>query len=131
MSNKTASLLRADEPKTEMKPENPYIPLTFKQYSNKAMSYRFDENIALNSLSGEVDALIDLSAKAPDGTNANKVSAHRSAVKKQIGGILWTLVAVAEDIEVTLEECALINLVKLRDNLEAETPMAVEVSYVV
>jgi hypothetical protein len=45
----------------------------------------------------------------------------KRVAKQEIGSVLWTLAAVAVDLGTSLEECALINLVKLRDRKEAGT----------
>lgn len=108
------------------KKENPFgPPLTFQAYADKAMTYRLDtadEIYARENLAAEVGELLSLFAKArrdhPNGFGVKAAEDFRRFVKKEIGDVLWHLQAIAEDNGTTLEECALLNLVKLRDRAE-------------
>ena len=103
--------------------ENPFIPLTLTAWASKAMEYRLDTadaRYAEQNLVGEVGELFGhLAKERRDGPyTGRKADDHKRLIKKEIGDILWHLQAVAEDNGTTLEECALINLVKLRDRSE-------------
>jgi hypothetical protein len=99
---------------------NPFIPLTFEAYEGKAMEYRdsqSDETFAalyLPQAVGELTGLI--AAEHRDGPYGLKeFERHRRLMKRAIGQVLWSLVALAEDQNCSLEEVALLNLVHLRD----------------
>lgn len=104
---------------TEPNPFGP--PCPFPEYEKKAMEYRLptaDTIYAQINLAGEVGELLSLFAKArrdnPMGFSDKQRAEFKASAKKEIGDILWCLTAIAQDLEVSLEECALMNLVKLR-----------------
>jgi len=104
---------------------NPFIPMTLGAYAAKAMTYRLpsaDATYANINLAGECGELLGMIAKERrDGPYEGKKSVeYKRLLKKEIGDILWHLVAIAEDNGTTLDECALLNLVKLRDRKERD-----------
>lgn len=84
------------------------------EYQQEAMSYRLpsaDESYALLNLAGEVGELMSLIAKSiRDGEKED----HYENVVKELGDVLWSVAAIAEDNGFTLQDVADFNLSKLR-----------------
>lgn len=111
-----------------MTEENKFMDLRMRVYEEKAMEYRLptaDEIYARENLAGEVGELLSLFAKArrdnPTGFTVKAGEQFRTAVKKELGDVLWCLAAICQDNNTSLEEIALMNLVKLRDRAQAGT----------
>lgn len=105
---------------------NPFIPMTFSAFVTKAMTYRLpsaDAVYARDNLVAEVGECFGLIAKRHRDGPYTKVKNDevKRLIKKELGDILWQLAAVCQDEGTSLEEVALINLVKLRDRKEAGT----------
>lgn len=94
--------------------------MTLNEYQMKAMWYRLpsaDADYAMLNLSGEVGELHSLMAKAirDDVTNKDEFLHN---IKKELGDILWHVVAIAEDFDYTLEDIATANIDKLASRKE-------------
>lgn len=91
-------------------------------YMHAAMSFRLAQSTdlyALHNLPAEVGELMSLEAKMiRDGGDWNE---HRRKVLKELGDILWTLTAVAQDYEFSLDEVAKGNIEKLRNRKNNNT----------
>jgi hypothetical protein len=100
--------------------ENPFIPLTFRAYSGKAQTYplALDPLCSLLSKVAVFEALV--TRERTEGPYAGrKQEDHKREIKRALGEILRSLNASTLAQETTLEECGLINLVKLRDEATA------------
>lgn len=88
------------------------------EYQNHAMTYRLpsaNKDYALLGLAGEVGELHSLVAKSIRDTNRIY---SVTAVKKELGDILWFIAAIATDYGFGLDEIAQMNLDKLNSRQE-------------
>lgn len=92
------------------------------EYHHEAMSFRLPtatDLYASYNLAGEVGEYLSLEAKMiRDGGNWKD---HCEKVKKELGDILWTLTAIAQDYEFTLEDVAKANIEKLTNRKNNNT----------
>jgi NTP pyrophosphatase (non-canonical NTP hydrolase) len=91
--------------------------MEFNEYQQKVLQFRSvtaDEMYAVIGLSGEVGELHSLIAKGiRDGVkNEEEFDAN---IKKELGDILWFIAAIADDLEVDLDDIAEMNYQKLKD----------------
>jgi len=88
--------------------------MNFHEYEEEAMSFRLptaNASYAMLGLSGEVGELHSCIAKAMrDGTELD-----RSAIRKELGDILWFVAAIADDYGLSLKGIAIANIQKLAD----------------
>lgn len=93
--------------------EEPNGSMSLNEYQEAARVFRSDTadwNYALLNLAGEVGELLGLVAKViRDGPNEK----FRELGIKELGDILWHVSAVADDLGVSLDEVATININKL------------------
>lgn len=87
--------------------------MNLNEYAEQARVFRSDTadwNYALLNLAGEVGELLGLVAKViRDGPNEK----FRDLGIKELGDILWHVAAVADDLGVSLDDVATININKL------------------
>ena len=92
--------------------------MQLSEYQNQAMSYRLqsaNKEYALLGLAGEVGELYSLVAKSIRDSNR---MFSVTAVKKELGDILWFVAAIATDYGFGLDEIAQVNLDKLSSRQE-------------
>lgn len=71
--------------------------------------------LGLNGEAGEIAEKVKKVIRDSGGHfNVN----HKAEIGKEIGDVLWYLTALAHDIGLTLEDCAAVNLEKLRNRQE-------------
>jgi NTP pyrophosphatase (non-canonical NTP hydrolase) len=90
--------------------------MRMNDYQDKAMSYRLETSTtmyALLNLSGEVGELHSLLAKRIRDGHVAKQPDFNELLGKELGDILWTLAAIAQDYGWTLSELAEMNIEKL------------------
>lgn len=90
------------------------------EYAEKALSYRLpsaDESYALLNLVSEVGELLGHFARHA----RDAVEPCHTSLTKELGDILWHIAAISDDLGVTLEEVAAMNLEKLRGRKERGT----------
>lgn len=88
--------------------------MNLNEYANEAMSFRLHSathEYAILNLAGEVGELLSKEAKLI--RDLGDFDAHKDAVLKELGDILWCLTAVASDYGFTLEDVAKENIEKL------------------
>lgn len=102
--------------------------MTFDEYQEQARTTRLpsaDTVYCIVNLAGEVGEFCSKIAKARrDGLADKDKDAYVFGLKKEIGDILWHLAALCDDLEAegsSLEECAQINLGKLKAREKAGT----------
>lgn len=90
--------------------------MNLNDYQAQAMSFRLptaDESYVTANLPAEVGEFFGHLAKyTRDGGDEDAV---RALCLKELGDILWTITALAEDLESSLEEIATMNVSKLTD----------------
>lgn len=95
--------------------------MNFDEYQKQAMSFRLPTATtmyALLNLSGEVGELHSLLAKRiRDGRPVD----IKALMCKELGDILWSLAAIADDYGYTLEDIAQVNIDKLTKRKAAGT----------
>lgn len=87
--------------------------MDLNRYQDAAMAYRLptaDEAYALLGLSGEVGELHSHVAKAI----RDRTDIDIEHMKKELGDILWFVAAIAYDTELSLQEIAEANILKLQ-----------------
>lgn len=90
----------------------------FNEFQDLARTTRLptaDAIYAIINLPGEVGELCSKIAKRRrDMSDKPLDEAYMLGLKKEVGDILWQLAAICDDHDFTLEECAEINLGKLK-----------------
>ena len=92
----------------------------FDVYQEEAMSFRLPtatHNYAWNNLVGEVGELFSLVAKA-ERDGIKDPMEHATKYKKELGDILWSLAAIAQDNGWTLSDVAMTNVAKLQSRAD-------------
>lgn len=88
--------------------------MNLNEYQTQAMSFRLpsaDESYAFTNLVSEVGELYGHYAKCiRDGTDEAQTEA---LMLKELGDILWTITAIASDLDSSLDEIATGNIQKL------------------
>lgn len=108
----------------QMEFEQEASEMTFEDYQVEAMDYRkpsADPIYALLNLAAETGELLGKVAKhirdSPKEASKDRdyAEAYTEGIAAELGDILWMCAAIADDMELSLGQVALSNLIKLED----------------
>jgi len=91
------------------------MPLTFSEYQLKAeQTAIYPDNVRITypamGLGGEAGEVLNKVKKIFRDDNGFVTDEKRKEIKKEIGGVLWYLAALAKDLNIELEDAAQENL---------------------
>ena len=96
--------------------------MKFNEYQHQAMYFRKPSANSVYAVLGLVEEAGEVAGKVAktirDGAEPGALKAH---IKKELGDVLWMVAAVASDYNLTLEEIASANILKLTDRLSRGT----------
>jgi len=98
--------------------------MTFRRFQRLAMRPAFYPNLGSNptypvlGLNGEAGEVAEKVKKLMRDDGGVITEAHREAVRKELGDVLWYVAATAYEFGFTIEDCAVSNIEKLYDRMD-------------
>lgn len=100
--------------------------MNFAEYQAQAKQFAVyeEETYPFVGLPGEVGEFLDIPAKSLRGDNLLERFGSREAIREQVmkeaGDVLWMLTACLEELEMSLQDVAEMNIKKLKDRQERD-----------